>query len=98
MIDYKYKIKISSKFKKNYKKILKQGKDRNKFIYVLRKLSSGQKLDINYKDHALINDKTYKDCRECHIEPDWLLIYKVKEDELVLLLFATGSHSDLFDK
>lgn len=97
-MNYKYQIKMSSKFKKNYKKSLKQGKDRNKFIYVLRKLASGNKLDSIYKDHALINDKTYKDCRECHIEPDWLLVYKIKDDELVLLLFAIGSHSDLFDK
>ena len=98
MINYKYEIKISSKFKKDYKKVLKQGKDKNKFIYVLRKLASDEKLDVNYKDHALINNKIYKNCRECHIEPDWLLVYKIKEDKLILLLYATGSHSELFDK
>ena len=89
---------MSSKFKKNYKKALKQGKDKNKFIYVLRKLASGEKLDFNYKDHALINDKTYKNCRECHIEPDWLLVYKYNDDYIELILVATGSHSKILNK
>ena len=50
------------------------------------------------KDHALFNDKRFKNCRECHIEPDWLLIYKYLEDEIVLLLVNTVSHSDVLDK
>ena len=56
-----------------------------------------QELDEKYKNHRLINDKTYYDCYECHIKPDWLLIYKYIDNDLVLLLFATGSHSDLFE-
>ena len=48
-------------------------------------------------DGTLLNDKKYKDCKECHIEPDWLLVYQIKDSELILLLFATGSHSELFN-
>lgn len=92
----KYKINITSKFKKDYRKISKQGKDINKLITVLEKLANGKKLDQVYKDHALMNDRLYKNCRECHIEPDWLLVYKLNNNKLVLLLIATGSHSDLF--
>ncbi len=65
---------------------------------VIKKLANGTELEEKYKNHKLINDRTYKDCNECHIEPDWLLIYKVKNDKLILLLFATGSHSELFSK
>ena len=49
-----------------------------------------------YRDHALINSRNYKNVRECHIEPDWLLVYKVEKDRLVLQLLRTGTHSDLF--
>lgn len=49
-------------------------------------------------NHKLINDKYFTDCNECHIEPNWLLVYKIKNNELILLLFATGSHSDLFNR
>lgn len=94
----KYEVKYTSRFKKELKKILKQGKDENKFLDVLKVLANGQKLDSKYRNHNLINDKTYKDCSECHIEPDWLLVYKIIDDKLILLLFATGSHSSLFKK
>ncbi len=94
----KYDIQITSKFKNDYKKIRKQGKDINKLINVLETLANGEELDPKYKNHKLINDKFYKDCSECHITPDWLLVYKIQDNELVLLLFATGSHSDLFNK
>ena len=93
----KYNIVITSRFKKDYKKIIKQNKDKNKLIYILKKLANGEMLEAKYKDHGLINNKLYKDCRECHIEPDWLLVYRYHRDELVLLLVATGSHSELFD-
>ena len=73
----------------------KQNKDINKLIEVL---ANGEELDSKYRNHKLINDKIFKDCFECHIEPDWLLIYKYKNNELILLLFATGSHSELFKK
>ena len=58
------------------------------------KLANDEVLEAKYKDHCLTGD--YKDCRECHIEPDWLLIYKKYESELILMLVRTGSHSDLF--
>lgn len=93
----KYNIVITLRFKKDYKKIIKQNKDKNKLIYILEKLANGELLETQYKDHSLINNKVYKNCRECHIEPDWLLIYKYKTNESVLLLAATGSHSELFD-
>ena len=61
-------------------------------------MSNGETLDVKYKDHPLIDNKYYRDCRECHIEPDWLLVYKYNNDELILYLVGTGSHSDLFSK
>mgnify|MGYP001659381956 len=51
---------------------------------------------MKYKNHSLVNDKYYKDCNECHINPDWLLIYRYNKDKLLLLLIDTGSHSELF--
>ena len=92
----KYELKGLTKFKKQLKKIVKQGKNINKLIDVLRVLANGEILDSKYKDHALINDKYYKDWRECHIEPDWLLVYHYNNNELILILVSTGSHSDLF--
>ena len=94
----KYEIKGLTTFKKQLKKVIKQGKDINKLIDVLKVLANGEKLDSKYKDHALINNKYYKDCRECHIEPDWLLVYKYNNDELILFMIETGSHSELFNK
>ena len=94
--DTKYDISVTSKFKNDYKKIVKQNKSIEKLILVLEKISKGEKLDDKYKNHLLINDKFYKDCLECHIESDWLLIYQIRSDKLVLVLTRTGSHSDLF--
>ncbi len=91
-----YKVVLSSNFKKQYKKIGKQGKDLTKLKIVIDKLVNKEVLDPKYKDHDLINDKYYKNCRECHIEPDWLLVYQYEDNKLNLLLVATGSHSDLF--
>ncbi len=61
------------------------------------KLANAEELDSKYRDHKLKDNKYYKDCRECHIEPDWLLIYQYQGDKLVLLLVAIGSHVELFD-
>lgn len=94
----KYHVKYTSRFKKEFKKILKQGKDEKLFLEVLNNLANGKELPRKYKNHKLINDKIFKDCMECHILPDWLLVYKIVNDELILLLFATGSHSQLFNK
>ena len=93
----KYTIRYTSKFSKNLKKIKKQAKDVEKLINVLEMLANGTELDSKYQNHKLITDKKYKNCYECHIEPDWLLIYRIKKDELVILALATGSHSELFD-
>ena len=93
----KYKIKYSKNFKKQLKKVIKQGKDIDKLLNVVEILSKGEVLDIKYKDHILIDNKYYRNCRECHIEPDWLLVYKYNNDELILYLVETGSHSDLFN-
>ena len=92
----RYLIDYTSNFKKQYKKAVKQNRDISKLLIVLEKLANGEKLDPKYRDHKLINDKYYKDCRECHIEPDWLLVYQYQEGRIVLLLINIGSHSELF--
>ena len=96
--DYKYQVVYSLKFKKSLRKIIKQGKDINKLEQVVEKLANKEKLSLKYKNHKLINDKTYQNCNECHIEPDWLLVYQYNDNKLLLLLMNTGSHSELFDK
>lgn len=78
------------------KKLKKQGKNLTKLYDVVEMLSNGICLQERYRDHSLENDKYYKNCRECHIEPDWLLIYQFQEDKLTLLFVGTGSHSELF--
>ena len=93
-----YKVDTTTKFNKQLRKMVKQGKDIEKLITVVEKLANNEILDSKYKDHQLINNNIYKDCKECHIEPNWLLIYKYKKDTLILILFATGSHSELFIK
>lgn len=93
-----YEVVISSNFKKQYKKIKKQGNDLKKLKVVIDKLAKKVSLDFKYKDHPLINDKYYKNCRECHISPNWLLIYQYNDNKLELLLVATGSHTEVFTK
>lgn len=73
----KYTIDYTKGFKKQYKKIKKQGKNLNKLYEVINIIANGKKLDEKYKNHKLVDDKIYKDCEECHITPDWLLIYKI---------------------
>ena len=82
-----------SQFKKDYKRCVRRGYEIEKLHNVIRSLASEKGLETRYRDHALLGE--YKDCRECHIEPDWLLIYLLNETELVLV--RTGSHSDLFE-
>lgn len=90
-----YNIKYSKEFKKSFKKLIKQGKNIDKLLDVVEMLSRKEQLDPKNKDHALYNDKRFKGCRDCHIEPDWLLIYKYLDNELILLLVNTGSHSEV---
>lgn len=93
----KYLVKSTSKFNRDLKRVYKQGKDISKLEAVVKKLANGEQLDAKYKNHNLTNDKYYN-CSECHIEPDWLLVYQYIDNELILLLVNTGSHSELFDK
>lgn len=87
-------IEFHTKFKKDYKRIIKRGYDAQKFKTVIALLEEEKLLPTQYKDHALSGN--YAGCRECHIEPDWLLIYQISGDNLILCLMRTGTHSDLF--
>ena len=91
-------VKSTSLFRKQLKKIYKQNKGIKDLIYIINKLANFETLEPKYKNHNLINYGTYKDCMECHIKPDWLLVYKYVDNYLVLLLVATGSHSEILDK
>lgn len=84
----------TSQFKKDYKRISKQNKDLSKLRTVIETLVAGQILEPKYKDHQLSGN--WKDHRDCHIEPDWILIYQITSDDLYLE--RTGSHSELFKK
>ena len=95
---YKYDVVYSIKFKKSLKKMQKQNKDLDELLDVVDKLAQKEELDPKYRNHKLKDDKYYKNCSECHIRPDWLLIYQYNDNELLLLLMNTGSHSDLFNK
>lgn len=90
----KYKIKFTSRFKKDLKQAKRQGKDIEKLFEIIEKLAKDEILDEKYRDHSLTGN--YKGTRECHIEPDFLLIYEKIEEILVLSLVRIGSHSDLF--
>lgn len=90
----KYGIVLTSMFKKDLKSAKKRGYDLSLLSRVVDTLAMGQPLDEKYKDHSLVGN--YKGCRECHITPDWLLIYEISGSELILYLTRTGTHSDLF--
>ena len=90
------KIEYHKSFKKDYKRIKKQGYSIAKLETVISLLAEEQQLSESYRDHALKGN--YDGFRECHIQPDWLLIYRIEKDRLVLILSRTGGHSELFDK
>lgn len=90
------KIIWTSKFKKDYKLAIKRNLDIDELDNVIRAIASGCPLSADLKDHALTGE--WKGYRECHIKPDWLLIYRIESNLLVLTLVRTGSHSDLFGK
>ncbi len=90
------KIEYQGQFKKDFKLAVKRGCNLAEFQKVISLLVNEQPLPEKYRDHALTNSGAYKNVRECHIQPDWLLIYKVQKDCLILKLIRTGSHSDLF--
>ena len=87
-------IKYETGFKKDYKRIIKRGYDPRLLEEVITLLAMQQPLPIKYRDHSLTGN--YEGFRECHITPDWLLIYRIDRKELILYLTRTGSHSDLF--
>ena len=89
-------LKTTTRFRKDYKRLKKQGKDMNLLEAVIDDLLAGKVLDQKYKDHTLVGD--YVGFRECHILPDWLLIYVIDHGQLLLTVTRTGSHSDLFDE
>lgn len=90
----KYEVKFTTQFKKDLKLAKKQGRNMDKLFSVVEQLANGQALEEKYRDHDLSGN--YKGCRECHITPDWLLIYEVIDEVLVLMLYRAGSHSELF--
>jgi len=92
----KYEVQRTTSFVKDYKLAVKRGCDISKLRKVVEMLASGETLPREYRDHALVNSRKYKGMRESHIEPDWLLVYKITESVLILTLFRTGTHSDLF--
>lgn len=87
-------IKYHTAFKKDYKRLKKRGYDLRKLENVITFLAEGKELPAAYHDHILLGD--YSGCHECHIAPDWLLVYEILENELLLYLTRTGTHSDLF--
>ena len=90
----KYDIKPSGRVKRDLKLAKKRGYKLELLQNVITKLANGEPLEEKYRDHDLSGD--FIGFRECHITPDWLLIYRIENDELLLLLFRTGTHSDLF--
>lgn len=92
----KYEIIMTSAFKKELKNLKKRNKDLSKLTEIVNKLANDEKLDLKNRDHSLVNNLRFQNCRECRIEPDWLFVYKKNYDELILFLIETGSHSDLF--
>ena len=89
-----YKIEQSVKFKRQLKNLRKRNYKMDLLDEVVDTLASGKQLAPKYRDHALHGE--YNGYRECHISPDWLLVYKIKNDVLILVLHRTGTHSDLF--
>lgn len=87
-------IKFHSSFKKDYKRVIKRGYNAKLMEDVINKLAKEEQLPEKNKDHALSGD--YIGLRECHITPDWILIYEINNEELILFLTRTGTHSDLF--
>lgn len=89
-----YAIKPTTRFQKDLKRIQKRGYDLSLLTEVIKMLATGKPLPEKNKDHTLSG--SFAGCRECHITPDWLLIYEIADEELILYLTRTGTHSDLF--
>lgn len=91
----KYTVKLTSQFKKDYKNAIKRHLPIELLDDIIKALANGETLPEKNRDHPLSGN--WKGHRECHIMPDWLIIYRIENDILVLTLSATGSHSDLFN-
>ena len=89
-------MKFTTQFKKDYKLAMRRGYDIELLDDIIRRLSVGEQLPERNRDHSLSGD--WAGCRECHIQPDWLLVYHINKNVLVLTLTRTGTHSDLFKK
>lgn len=96
MMETKFTVKPTSQFKKDYKLAKKRGLKIELLKDVIAKLAMGEALPEKNRDHALTGN--WVGHRECHIQPDWLLVYRIEDDVLVLTLARTGTHSDLFGK
>jgi len=92
----KYTIKNTTQFKKDYKLAKRRNLNLDLLKDVVTKLANGEILEEKYRDHALAGD--WIGHRECHILPDWLLVYRIEDDVLILTLTRTSTHSDLFGK
>jgi mRNA interferase YafQ len=90
-----YTVKPTTRFQKDLKRVEKRGYNIELLTVVIKKLAAGEVLDESCNDHALKG--RYKGCRECHITPDWLLIYEISDNFLYLYLTRTGTHADLFE-
>ena len=90
------KPEFTGQFKKDYKIAVKRGCDPKKLEEVITILCAEQPLPQSYRDHPLVNSRNFQGMRECHIQPDWLLVYKIIQQKLILKLIRTGTHSDLF--
>lgn len=89
-----YTVRPTSRFQKDLKRVQKRGYDLSLLTDIIKKLANGEQLPEKNRDHNLSGD--YSGCRECHITPDWLLVYEIDNGELILYLTRTGTHSDLF--
>ena len=87
---------VTNQFKRDLKLAKKQNKGLDELFEVVSILADGGTLDARYRDHDLSSN--YKGTRECHIEPDWLLVYEIRDKVLVLMLYRLGTHSELFKK
>jgi len=89
-----FSLKTTKQFDRDMKRIKKRNKDISKLNEAVRLLLSGREMPSKYEDHALTGN--WSGYRDCHIEPDWILIYRIDKSELILTATRTGSHSDLF--
>ena len=90
-----YEVVLSNRFRKDLKLAAKRGCDLALLNSIVDRLAQGETLPAKHRDHSLTGD--YIGFRECHIQPDWLLVYRTEEEALMLFLMRTGTHADLFD-